>query len=229
MKNKKFTLIELLVVIAIIGILASLLLPSMSKARESSRRAVCKSNLHQTGIAMHNYADANNDKIPDNYGTSGAHWRFTILENGGSLATKFGLLVEQGVMEFTEALYCPSNKWDNSTVINPYNNGLDLSYRYNAEVWENKSTFVNVNYEWRKGDRSPLTLNTEQYKEPIVSDMFFSSNGKFAVDYFHQEGFNVLYIDGSVKWKTGIPRVASGPSEQNSVYWDYPNFGEEGP
>ena len=229
MRKEKFTLIELLVVVAIIGILASLLLPSMSKARESGKRAVCKSNLHQIGVAIHNYADANNDKIPDNYGNSGAHWRFTVLENGGSLATKFGKLVEQGVMDFSEALYCPSNKWDNSTVINPYNNGLDLSYKYNAEVWENKSTFVNVNYEWRKGDMSPLTLNTAEYNEPIVSDMFFSSNGKFAVDYFHVDGFNVLYIDGSVKWKTGIPRVASGPSQKNAIYWDYPHFGEEAP
>ena len=226
MKKGKFTLIELLVVVAIIGILASLLLPSLSRAREKGKRAVCKSNIHQVGLAIHNYADANNDKIPDNYGTSGAHWRFTILENGGSLATKFGLLVDQGVMDFTQALYCPSNAWDNSIVVNPYNNGLNLSYGYNYEIWENKSSWVNVNYEWRKGDRAPLSINTEDYNEPIVSDMFFSASGKFAVDYFHKDGFNVLYLDGSVKWKTNIPRVASGPSEQNSVYWDYPNFGE---
>lgn len=64
-RKSRFTLIELLVVVAIIGILASLLLPSLGKARESSKRAVCKSNLHQIGIAIHNYADSNNNKIPD--------------------------------------------------------------------------------------------------------------------------------------------------------------------
>ena len=56
MRFKRFTLIELLVVIAIISILASLLLPALRSARESSRRAVCKSNLRQIGLGMNMYA-----------------------------------------------------------------------------------------------------------------------------------------------------------------------------
>ena len=61
---KKFTLIELLVVIAIIGILTSLLLPSLSSAREKSRRAVCVGNLKQIGIAVQLYLDSNDDYFP---------------------------------------------------------------------------------------------------------------------------------------------------------------------
>jgi prepilin-type N-terminal cleavage/methylation domain-containing protein/prepilin-type processing-associated H-X9-DG protein len=52
-----FTLVELLVVIAIIGILVALLLPAISRARESARTATCKNNLRQFGIGFHIFAD----------------------------------------------------------------------------------------------------------------------------------------------------------------------------
>ena len=55
---KKFTLIELLVVVAIIGILASMLLPSLARAREVSKRAVCLSNQKQVGMFLYNYVDS---------------------------------------------------------------------------------------------------------------------------------------------------------------------------
>ncbi|MFO0838068.1 MAG: prepilin-type N-terminal cleavage/methylation domain-containing protein [Phycisphaerae bacterium] len=95
MKQKKgFTLIELLVVVAIIALLISILLPSLSRARELAKRAVCASNLRGIGQGEHIYANDNTEWFPIHFyvptyntGLAPAQARQTGVSFIGSLAT----------------------------------------------------------------------------------------------------------------------------------------------
>ncbi|MHC4444123.1 MAG: prepilin-type N-terminal cleavage/methylation domain-containing protein [Planctomycetota bacterium] len=63
-KTSAFTLIELLVVVAIIALLVAILLPSLKKARDQAKTVACKSNLHQLGLAIHQYTIDHNPYYP---------------------------------------------------------------------------------------------------------------------------------------------------------------------
>ncbi len=110
--KKKFTLIEILVVVAIIGILASLLLPSLKKAREKARLASCINNQKQIAISFALYQDDSEGHYPI-YGTSSddkVSWDDQLSDyDGREISDADKLTEELSIDEYSAGSYlCPS-------------------------------------------------------------------------------------------------------------------------
>ena len=78
-RSAGFTLVELLVVIAILGILVSLMLPAIQRAREAARRSQCANHLRQLGVASHNFHDVHRVLPPARYFDDYASWCVLLL------------------------------------------------------------------------------------------------------------------------------------------------------
>ena len=194
-----FTLIELLVVIAIIAILASLLLPALSGAKEEGRSAACKSNLRQIGIGLRVYVDENESYPSDNGGYGPKPWESSVLPS---------------IDISNNVFLCPSLR---RKLLPPHPNH-DLSYGFNLlgvghggyDPVSGYSGYLGLQYvadgvpEARVVSPSDM-IAIGDVMEPGADDGDIAGNFAEPDDLIadrHKRGGNVVFCDGHVEFDT---------------------------
>lgn len=196
---KRFTLIELLVVVAIIGILVSLLLPSLLKSREMAKRAVCLSNLSQSHKANLAYASGNNNQIPPgNAVLDTAQGIDSVYRFVTNMAFGAALPYHTGYITTPDYFYCPS--WEHpymrkNTLSNDGNYG-----GYTDEGYTKPKMHYMTSYNYRGVfdgvPRSPSAIQDDS-DVPYMGDHWANDWGQ----YVHTlDGYNILYVDGHAKF-----------------------------
>lgn len=209
---KKFTLIELLVVVAIISLLLSILLPSLTNAREKARRAVCLSNLSQLYKATYTYSADNNNRLLKGHKYS--TYPGNLAEAFAALSPKYYyLLMDEYLGGEYRVFQCPSFPAKEPTVMNQGGGStIFLQYQYTGNKEKINSLF---NYEF------PSTFLDDSSGVPLFGDKLNSSNnstwGVTVVNHTKSgssvepganispkalgaEGGNFILFEGSAKW-----------------------------
>ncbi len=207
-RQRALTVIELLVVTSIISLLGALMLPSMKKVREQSRRTVCLSNLKHNAVGLFTYAEFNREYGPPVMAPISGESNRTIIQRkrpDGTVSQHLGYLWPDYVSD-APVFRCPSAKTldaggslDQLGQPNPV--PIAGNYTYAVHIPALASP--------RLGAARHLAIASDNFTQYRFSQ---PGHGHFA----HKVGYNVLYTDASASWYSD----QAGKIAAQRVRWD---------
>jgi prepilin-type N-terminal cleavage/methylation domain-containing protein/prepilin-type processing-associated H-X9-DG protein len=207
-----FTLIELLVVIAIISILAALLLPALSRAKEAATARQCLSQMRQIGLAARLYADDNGDELPRSQHTAFSRGQPAW---GQALAEQLGQSAQTWTNLLRRVYHCPS---DRRSI--PWSYGQNVYFELSPE----NDDYAGSPQSWRRAGTVPrpaatvLQAETRGSVDHIMPHFWMGPEDATDVDKNrHANRPNYNFVDGHA---APLPFVATYDPARQVDLWN---------
>ena len=209
-KMRIFTLIELLIVIAMIAILAAMLLPALSKARERAKTIACTSNLKQLAMVVKMYGDDYKEEMPpppmsDVYPGRWVYWMGGSSSNGEFYLKNpsLGDLFYRNYIKNWKQTYCPAGFDANPKILvrgapNDAVHGIKgFPFTYYGAYWRLSGWRTNSAKSFKKARPHWILMHDLTYKDRFITPADCAPNH---MNGSLISGGNFAYLDGHVSW-----------------------------